>query len=761
MSLSIKSHRKVFLIAMLLSVALVSCGGFNKMELVSNGQSQYRIVIREHASAVEQKAAAELQKYLQQMSGAVLPIVSDSTREAEFEILIGNTNRTDNLFPDFDFDKLEDDGFRIRTIGKKLAILGGKRKGTLYGVYGLLEDYLGCRKYSAKVTYIPQSRSVVIPEIDDTQVPIIKHREAYFPDPFVQEYADWHKLLSRWDRQQEWGFWVHTFSKLVPPEKYFKTHPEYFSLVGGKRIPSGQLCLSNPDIFPILVDQLRQFMQQKPQAHYWSVSQNDNYNECQCEKCQQLNQKYGGSSGTMLQFVNRVAAKFPDKTISTLAYQYTRHAPAGIKPAKNVNIMLCSIECNRSQPLAVDPRSRDFRQDIEDWAKLTDNILMWDYVVQFRNLVSPFPNLRVLQPNIQFFVKNNVRMMFQQGCGGNIGEFCELRAYIIAKLLWNPDADVDAIMDDFLNGYYGAAGKFIRQYIDIMHDALEKSGDALNIYGYPYDGIDSYLTPELIKTYSAIFDRAEQAVLDQPEILERVKTARLPLEFAILDISLRDVNDDLSYFDKSGDDWTVKPAMKKRLQNFVILAKKAGIKRLHEHGISPEEFQQSVEQQLKVSVKGNLAFGKPVKLLTQHSEKYPVGGARALTDGLHGPNDYHCNWLGFEDEDLVAIVDLKQVQPIQRIKTTFLQEWYAWIWLPVKVEFWLSRDGESFQHLATVKNTVPDTAPGVFTHEFNAEAGGKRARFVKVFAQSRKKCPDWHIGAGGKAWIFIDEIVVE
>ncbi len=86
---------------------------------------------------------------------------------------------------------------------------------------------------------------------------------------------------------------------------------------------------------------------------------------------------------------------------------------------------------------------------------------MWDYVVQFRNLLSPFPNLRVLQPNIQYFRDNGIQMMFQQGSGGLMSEFVELRSYIIAKLLWNPDLDVDLLMDDFLNGYYGPAGKYI------------------------------------------------------------------------------------------------------------------------------------------------------------------------------------------------------------------------------------------------------------------------------------------------------------
>ena len=174
----------------------------------------------------------------------------------------------------------------------------------------------------------------------------------------------------------------------------------------------------------------------------------------------------------MIWFVNKVAAEFPDKIISTLAYQYTRSAPKNIKPASNVNIMFCSIECNRSRSLATDSLSASFRKDAEDWCALTDNIFMWDYVVQFRNMVSPFPNLRVLQPNIQYFRDKGMKMMFQQGTGGNNSEFYELRQYLIAKLLWNPDADVDALMDDFLQGYYGDGiwiYRAIHQIQCIMH----------------------------------------------------------------------------------------------------------------------------------------------------------------------------------------------------------------------------------------------------------------------------------------------------
>ncbi len=744
----------------ILSSAFGKSAAGEKTRIVVDGKSDYHIVISADADSVEQHAASELQSYFRQISGAVLPIEREPA-SYEHEILVGRTQETQRIISAKTLDSLEADGYLLRTDGQKLVICGGARKGTLYGIYSLLEDYLGCRKYSATVTVVPHSRNIVLPELHVLYNPFFRWREVHYLNAMDRGYSDWQKLYSLSDQRKEWGMWVHTFDKLVPASEYFASHPEYFTEQGGRRIPSGQLCLSNPNVLDTLVKNLRAMMAKQPAAKYWSVSQNDNFNECQCDSCRALNEKFGGSSGTVINFVNHVAEQFPGKIISTLAYQYTRAAPTHIKPAPNVNIMLCSIECNRSEPIATDPRSASFRKDVEDWGRLTHNIIMWDYVVDFRNLISPFPNFRVLQPNIRFFRKNGIRMIFEQGCGANVGEFGALRTYLIAKLLWNPDINIDSVMNDFLHGYYGAAAPYIRKYINTMEDALAKSGKELGIYSYPYDQINSYLTPALIRKYSRLFDQAERAVANHADVLKRVKRARLPLEFAILDISIHDVSPELSYFNKNGKNWTVRKSMRKLLDSFVAEAEKAGMQRLEEHGTSPEEYKKSVEQLLHVSVRGNLAFGKPVKVLTQYSDQYPVGGGSALTNGFHGPADYHCNWLGFQGDNCEAVVDLQSVKPVHEIKTSFLQQWYAWIWLPLEVKFSVSTDGKNFTQVGELPDPVPDTTGGAFVTPFNVSFPAVKARYVKVDAISRKVCPDWHIGAGGKAWLFIDEIVVK
>jgi hypothetical protein len=523
----------------------------DSLQLANNGESDYKIVISRTASEIVKHAVAELAMHLKQISDADIPIISDDQPVGRQEIIVGDSDHLKYVKASIDFQKLGNDGFAICASGKYLAMIGGSDQGTLYAVYSFLEKYLGCRWYSSKVSHIPRQNEIIIDQINETQIPSLKFREVYYADAMDPAFAARQKLngnasiiqngkLAR-EKHRGWGTWCHTFYTFVPPDKYFAEHPEYFSLINGKREPVSQLCVTNPDVLKITLAELKKRIQENPEDHYWDVSQNDRHSNCTCPNCQAIDDREGTHMGSVLEFVNKIASEFPDKTISTLSYQYTRRPPAKIRPAENVSIMLCSIECNRSKPIHTDPLSASFRSDVQDWSKICDKVFIWDYVVQFSNLVSPFPNLRVLQPNVKFFVANNSQGMFAQGNREVHGEFAHLRAYLLAKLLWDPDCDVNKIMDDFLSGYYGAAGPLIREYIDLMHDELEKSGKPLNIFGGTKDHIDGYLSEELIARYDEIFDNAEKSVTSDPEVLLRVQEARMPLMYAKLELGLGDL----------------------------------------------------------------------------------------------------------------------------------------------------------------------------------------------------------------------------
>lgn len=744
--LSLRGRRLPLVVAL----SLWACVAHGSIQLVQEGRSEYSIRIHGMETPRASAAADTLRRYIEAISGVRLPVaraIDPSSRQIVLEAGACSD-------PDFDLSTIGEDGFRIRTRGPAVYLTAATDQGLQNACYTFLETYVGCRKYSPAVTIIPRAKSIAIPEIDDTQIPPIVFRMQDFHDP---AYDAWHKL----DTNDDFGLFVHTFRTLVPPEKHFAQHPEYFSLINGNRTHDGQLCLTNPDVFRIVVDELRARMRQKPAATFWSVSQNDTYAPCECDACRAIDSAEGSPSGSLLAFVNRVADAFPSMRISTLAYQYTRSAPKSLRPRPNVNIMLCSIECDRSKPIAEDPGSSGFVRDLQDWSRLTKDIFLWDYVIQFRNLVSPFPNLRVLQPNIQLFVRNGISTVFEQGTGTPHGEFVELRGYLIAKLLWDPYADVDSLMDDFLRGYYGVAAPHIRAYIDTMHDALAASGEGLDIYGYPWPSKEGYLSPARKDAYRAAFDRAEAAVEADPETLERVQTARLPLQFAEIEqAKMLGASEGGAFVADAGSGMKVRPGLEPLLATFVERCRRAEIPRLWEHGTTPDEYEASTREFLESSVSPHLALHCPVELTPPASPKYHNGDAAALTNGIRGWGDYHMHWLGFEGEDLDAIIDLGSPRTVSAVETDFLQDINSWVFMPLVVSCSVSDDDLEFRPIGQVANTVPAERWGPIIAPFNFRCDPTPARFVRVQAVSLKRCPPWHKGSGGPSWIFIDEIVV-
>jgi hypothetical protein len=737
-------------------LALVLCMGahfhsaFGSFNLVQNGKSDISIYVDAVASASVSANIDTLRRYVREISGADLLVTRTLSKDGHQIVIEIGASRDRQLRVDY----LENDGFRIKTIGTNLVFTARTDYGFQNAVYTFLESYLGCRKFSPTVTFVPKQTTITLPAIDDTQVPVLSFR---MQDLIDSSYVAWHKL----DTYEDFGLFVHTFQTLVPPEKYFKQHPEYFSLIKGARTPEGQLCLTNPDVFRIVIEELRARMKASPEATFWSVSQNDTYAQCECDFCSAIDKAEGSPSGSILAFVNRVADEFPEMTISTLAYQYSRSAPKHIKPRPNVNIMLCSIECNRSKPLAEDPSSSSFVKDVEDWGKLTHNIFLWDYVIQFGNLVSPFPNLRVLQPNIQFFVKNGITSVFEQGLHRMYGEFAELRMYLISKLLWNPNIDVDSVMSDFLQGFYGKAAPFVRQYIDTMHNALQASGDDLSIYGYPLTSRNGYLSPHMMDTYGAIFDFAEEAVKDDPELLLRVRTALLPVQYALLEQAKVAGDGDRGCFVRTSDGaLQTKPEIDSLLTLFAQRCRQADIPRLWEHGIPPDEYFASTRRFFDESTKTHLALSRPITLTQPASMKYHNGDKTALTNGLKGWDDYHTHWLGFEGEDMEAIIDLGLAQTVSAINTDFLQDINSWIFMPLSVTFSISEDGKSFSDVGQIDNSTPPDKWGAIIAPYNVKFEPAKARYIRVKAVSVRTCPSWHKGSGGLAWIFIDEISV-
>ncbi len=558
--------------------AFITTSGVAGLIITDQGKSKYRIVVPISAIPSERYAAEELQRYIEKMSGAKLPIVTDAEPRAAHEILLGDNLHLARLRTKVDFAKLGPDGFRLRVDGNRLIIAGGKPRGTLNGVYTLLEEKLGVRWFTPELETVPRLERIRLQTFDETRVPALQNRDVFWREMMRNaDFAARHRLNG-----QHYGLtekhggpftvyfpFVHSLDALVPQDLY-QEHPEYFPLINGKR-KSGyvQRCLSNPEVLKLSIERVRQWLKDHPEATIISVSQNDTINYCQCEQCKALDDAEGSPAASLLKFVNAVAEAVepdhPNVRIDTLAYQYTRKPPKTIRPRRNVIVRLCSIECCFAHPLETCPaqENRRFRDDIIAWGPVAPLLYVWDYTTDFGHYQQPFPNFDSLQSNVRFFVKHGVKSLFEQGnySSGGGGEMEPLRAYVLAKLLWNPDTDVKAHINEFVNAYYGKAAPRVLAYIDTIHSPVREQGQHIHIFDRP---TRTYLNEEVMNAGEKILDEAE-GLAENDEIRFRVEVARLPV-----------------WYVKIANKRVTGEARKDLLNRFVTIAKKAGVSNISE-----------------------------------------------------------------------------------------------------------------------------------------------------------------------------------
>ena len=557
---------------------VVSAPGSGATTIAEKAGSRYRIVVAANAIPSERYAAEELQRYLERMSGARLPIVTDAEAMESREVLLGDNAHLRKLKLNIDFRRLGTDGFALRTDRKRLIIAGGRPRGTLYGVYAMLEEKFGVRWFTPEFEVVPKLPRVRLPNLSETQIPALEYREVYWTEMMRDaDFAARHRLNGNHYRLADkhggraavYYPFVHSFDMLLPRELY-QEHPEYFPLIDGKRKDGYvQRCLSNPEVLKIAIDRVRQWLKEHPEATIISVSQNDTFNYCQCAKCKALDDAEGSPAASLLRFTNAIAEDverdYPNVRIDTLAYQYSRKPPKTLRPRHNVIVRLCSIECCFAHPLEAcsSPENQRFRDDIIAWQPVAPLLYVWDYTPNFSHYQQPFPNFDALQPNVQFFVKHGVKGLFEEGnySGGGNGEMGPLRAYVLAKLLWNPYADVQQHIAEFLGAYYGKAANNIRACLELLHRQAREKGYHAHIYDPP---AAPYLNDEAINGAEELFDEAER-LADNDTIRFRVEVARLPIWYVKLATNR-----------VTGD------AKAELLRRFLSVARKAGISNISE-----------------------------------------------------------------------------------------------------------------------------------------------------------------------------------
>jgi hypothetical protein len=534
----------------------VLCGGIlaapaRALELARNGEALVPIRIGAEASEPERTAARDLSAYLEKITGAEFSIETGPGSGPSIEVGWTDAIREGGL----DVASLGPEEWIVRSVGDRLWLTGGAPRGTLYAVYRFLEDDLGVRWWTPWDEKVPRRRKLRAAALNRSGAPVFGYRditEVRGPYGFHAR----NRLNGHYSRMNEsWGgslrygppFHTHTFDRRVPSAEWFSRRPEFFSEIAGLRYGGeAQWCLTNEALLDLVEQDLRRSIASGERAAaergesvpvFHDVSQNDWGRPCDCAACSAVVAEEGGQSGPMLRFVNRLAerlaADHPHVKLTTLAYHYSVEPPREARAGDGVVVRFTSLhQQDYSQPLSA-PSNARVRETVRGWSERADHLQVWDYRVTFHpDGDLPRGDHAWIGERFAFYADLGVEGLFVQTEFADVADMRDLEIWLTAKLLEEPYADDAALTREFLRGYYGRAAAPIGAWLEDLSRSVAATGARLG--HSPEAGAFDWLDPYLVERGQRRFDAAERRVAGNPELVERVRGARVALDRATL-----------------------------------------------------------------------------------------------------------------------------------------------------------------------------------------------------------------------------------
>lgn len=435
--------------------------------------SEFSVVIGKEAASAIKNAADDLVRLVKFEEGVTLPLITDDLQRPAHSIILGTTA--------FDCDKIaterekvKDDGYALLEYGGDLYISGVIARGTANGVYDFLQDYLGIRFYSETFTSV---RREAVKNVPEGQITVF--------NPVFGGRYNWSSAcemnVMRWK--------TRTKSASI---KYAGSHNLGSLSKTGDGV-SRQPCLSDPEVFETVLASLCKQIEKNPTKKFFHINQNDGGAFCKCAECTAKNEAAGGTAmGSMLMFINDIAdsvkEKYPDREIDILTYAYKETTimpdPEVVRPRDNVIIVLCMMDSTCFTHAYNDPECEHNRVSYENmvnWSKVCKKFAVYDYSYNHASQVTSVgPNLDILWDNMQAFKECGCIGLLMEGDHvAEVGEFTELRNYLINNLMWNPNITKDEyykMWNEFMEDYYGEAAPYLREYIDLVNATSRRKG---------------------------------------------------------------------------------------------------------------------------------------------------------------------------------------------------------------------------------------------------------------------------------------------
>ncbi|MGH7144983.1 MAG: DUF4838 domain-containing protein [Planctomycetota bacterium] len=526
-------------------VALGHQPAYSQLVLSDHAETAYRIYIGSAADPVEFYAARELAAYLECITGASFRVfATDAAPGAGPCLIVGRHNALadalltplarQNGTPD-----AESQGFVIRAAGPHLFLAGASPIGTLNAVHWFLDRELGVRWFASDCTRIPRRARLVWRPRSIEQSPRFEYREVMNFEAGNTTFANRNLLNAprRANHQDplpvdvlshQWPLQIHNLDRLVPPMLYDFREPEYF--VGG------QVAMMNPALRRVIARAVLRQAADHPAAACLSVMQMDHgWNPDPASGA--FAQRHGGTlAAPLVDLVSQVAVQlhhqFPDRKLATFAYRWSFPPPTGMPPIPaNLRIIVAPIQADFAQPFDA-LANYSVADGILGWCGLCNDIYLWDYGTDFGCYSRPYPDLHVMFQNIRWAAHfSQIHGYMDEGAYTSPGgDFSVLRAWVGARLLWDPTLDPEPLIQEFLRGYYGPAADGLDKFIRLSKHDWASVGQPLRLELPANAPFFSY---DYLHKADQLFDQAAQAVKTDPGFARHVAEARLGIDWLI------------------------------------------------------------------------------------------------------------------------------------------------------------------------------------------------------------------------------------
>lgn len=514
------------------------------VEIVADGVSQATIVALTESA---RRPAGELNLHLKKMSGAELPVAATVAGDGSYHILIGDVSAVTQAGVTMPRGGLAPGGLAIVCDGDKLALVGETELAQFYAVDTFLEAHLDVRWFfpGAWGEHVPERKTIRVGRVSYAEGPSFEYRHVG-----TGLWALRNKQNALVGAQGQIKVWqsCHTYtSKLIRADRYFDTHPEYFSLIDGeRRRPKDhgqlniQLCTSNPELIEEVAKRVIEIVDADPEIRVVTADPVDGDGFCQCDACRALDEK-GATRDNLYsrrlliftsQVAERVSRKYPEVMIRVLAYRSYMSAPLDPDIKAHPNVL---IQFARGSGFACDNHALTDpscgvnrcggRAYLESWRRLTENICLYEYYWRVAWHGLPWPMVHAIRKDIPYFKSLGLWGVYTQWSGRNLATN-GLNYYVAAKLLWDADLDVDALLADTYEKYYGEAAIPMQKYHEALESRFAESGEHVMVE--PKNGgiILRLYSADLIDELGRYLAEAE-SVAFQEKVKHRVNMVRV------------------------------------------------------------------------------------------------------------------------------------------------------------------------------------------------------------------------------------------